>query len=185
MVRSAPKPPVKARSKEVASEVAERAPAPQAWHPFESLRREVDRLFEDFGRDVWRPAFGRPLFDIEPFMRRELPWGGAPAVDIVEKDDAWEVTAEVPGMEEKDIEVTIAGGALTIKGHKQQDKEEKKKGYHLRERRFGSFERRFPLPEGVDTDRSDATFRKGVLTVTLPKKPEARKPGKQIKVKSG
>lgn len=185
MARSAPKPPVKVRKKEVASEVAERAPAPQGWHPFESLRREVDRLFEDFGRDLWRPAFGRPLFDIEPFMRRELAWGGAPAVDIVEKDDAWEVTAEVPGMEEKDIEVTIAGGALTIKGQKQEDKEEKKKGYHLRERRFGSFERRFPLPEGVDADRSDATFRKGVLTVTLPKKPEARKPGKQIKVKSG
>lgn len=188
MARSASKVPVKA-----AREAAEAAtPAPQAqssglqlWRPFESLRREVDRLFEDFGRDFWRPAFGRPLIDIEPFMRREMPWMSAPAVDIAEKEAAYEVTAEIPGMDEKDIEVTVADNALTVKGQKQEDKEEKKKDYHLRERRFGSFERRFRLPDDVDTERIEASFAKGVLRVTLPKKAGTRKSGKQIKVKAG
>lgn len=190
MAKSASKLPVKTAQKTAARTVptataVEPSAALQPWRPFESLRREVDRLFEEFGRDFWRPAFGRPLFDIEPFVRRELTWGTAPAVDIVEKDDAYQVTAEVPGMDEKDIEVTVADGALTIKGEKHEEKEEKKKGYHLRERSFGSFERCFRLPAGVDADRIDASFRKGVLTVTLPKKPEAKAARKQVKVKAG
>lgn len=190
MAKSASKMPARTAQKTVArptteAKAAEPSGALQPWRPFASLRREVDRLFEEFGRDFWRPAFGRPLFDIEPFMRRELLWGTAPAVDIVEKDDAYQVTAEVPGMDEKDIEVMVADGALTIRGEKEQEKEEKKKGYHLRERSFGSFERCFRLPPGVDADRIDASFRQGVLTVTLPKKPEAKAARKQVRVKAG
>ena len=160
------------------------AAAPQAWRPFESLRREVDRLFEDFGRDVWRFPFSRSVFDVEPFWRRELTWRPAPAVDLVEKNDAYEVTAELPGMEDKDIEVKLAGGLLTIKGEKEEEKEEKNKDYYLRERHFGSFERQFAVPEDVDADKVEASFKKGVLTVMLPKKPEAIKPEKKIEVKS-
>ena len=156
----------------------------QAWRPFESLRREVDRLFEEFDRNSWRSPFRRSAFDIEPFWRRELSWGAAPAVDIVEKDNAYEVMAEVPGLEEKDIEVTFANDVLTIKSEKQEEKEEKKKNYYLHERHFGSFERSFRVPEGVDTDKIAASFKKGVLTVTLPKKPEAQKPAKKIEVKA-
>jgi len=106
-----------------------------------------------------------------------------PAVDVIESENAYEVTAELPGMDEKNIEVKVANGFLTIKGEKQEEKEEKKKDYYLQERSFGSFERSFGLPEGVDADKIQASFKKGVLTVMLPKKPEAQKPAKKIEVK--
>ena len=149
--------------------------------PFESLRHEVDRLFEDFDRDFWRAPFR--LFERAPLWQRETALA-VPAVDIVEKEGAYEVTAELPGMDEKDIEVKLANGGLTIKGEKQEEKEEKRKDYHLHERTFGSFERYFAVPDGVDRDKIDASFKKGVLTVTLPKKPEAIKPEKKIEVKA-
>lgn len=165
------------------NKTVENAGAVQAWRPFESLRREVDRLFENFDRDLWRSPFSRSVFDIEPFWRRELKLAATPAVDIVEKDNAYEVTAELPGMDEKNIEVKLDNGGLTIKGEKQEEKEEKRKGYHLQERSFGSFERYFAVPDGVDADKIEASFKKGLLTVTLPKKPEAQKPAKKIDVK--
>lgn len=155
----------------------------QAWHPIESLRREVDRLFEDFDRDFWRLPFRRSFTDIEPLLRRGLSWGATPAVDIVDKDNAYQVVAELPGMDEKNIEVKLVNGRLTIKGEKQDEKEEKKKDYYLHERSFGSFERSFVLPDEVNIDKIEASFKKGVLTVTLPKKPEAVKPEKKIEIK--
>jgi len=156
---------------------------PQAWQPLETLRQEVDRLFDDFGRGFWRP-FRRSVLDIEPIWQREVTWAGTPAADVVEKEKAYEITAELPGLDEKNVEVKVANGGVTIKGEKQEEKEEKKKDYYLHERRFGSFERYFRIPEGVDTDKIEASFKKGVLTVTLPKKPEAVKPEKKIEVKA-
>jgi HSP20 family protein len=107
-----------------------------------------------------------------------------PVVDVVEGDKAYEITAELPGMDEKNIEVKIADGRLTIKGEKQEEKEEKKKDYYLQERHFGSFERSFDIPESVDPNKIEANVKKGVLTVTLPKKAEALKPAKKIEVKA-
>jgi HSP20 family protein len=164
---------------------AERSAALQAWRPLESLRREIDHLFENFDPDFRRHSFHRSIFDVEPFWRRELTWGTTPTVDIVEKNDAYEVKAELPGMDEKNIEVKLVNEVLMIKGEKQQEKEEKKEDYHLHERRFGSFERRFAVPKGVDIDKVEASFRNGILTVRLPKKPEAIKAGKKIEVKAG
>jgi HSP20 family protein len=158
--------------------------AATAWRPFASLRREVDRLFEDFDQDFWGSHFRRSMFEAEPMRRQEMMWGGAPAVDIAESDKAFELTAELPGMDEKSIEIKLANGGLTIKGEKAQEKEEKKKNYYLHERHFGSFERYFRLPEGIDADRIEATFKKGVLTVTLPKTVEAQKAEKKIEVKT-
>jgi HSP20 family protein len=181
----AKKVPVKTQAK--AEEKASK-PAPstavQASRPFEGLRREVDRVFEDFDRDFWLSPFRRSTFDVEPFWRRELGGSTTPAVDIVEGEKAYEITAELPGMDEKNIEVKMSEGMLTIKGEKQEEREEKEKGYHLHERRFGSFRRSFHLPEGVDSGKVEARFKKGVLTVTVPKKPEAQKPEKTIAVKS-
>jgi HSP20 family protein len=157
--------------------------AAQIWQPFESLHQEIDRLFEDFGRGFWRP-FGRSLFATEPLFRRELTMPSVPAVDVAESEKAYEVTAELPGMDEKNVEVKVANGILTIKGEKQEEKEEKKKDYYLHERNFGSFERSFGIPESVEADKIEASFKKGVLTVTLPKKPEAQKPVKKIEVKA-
>ncbi len=167
----------------VPEKTAEKSAASGGWRPLETLRHEVDRLFEDFGAaDFWRSR--RRLLDIDPLFRSGSTLGAALAVDIVEKDSAYEVTADVPGFDEKNIEVKVVNGSLSIKGERKSEKEEKKKGYYLSEREFGSFERSFALPEGVDTDKIDASVKKGVLTITLPKTPEAQKPAKKIEVKA-
>jgi HSP20 family protein len=158
-------------------------PSVQTWHPFENLRREVDRLFDDFGVGSWRLPFRGSMFDVVPFWRHEVTWPAAPAVDFIDTEKAYELTAELPGIDEKDIEVKLANGILSIKGEKQEEKEEKKKDYYLRERNFGLFERSFQVPDGVDTDKIEASFKKGVLTVTLAKKPEAQTAAKKIDVK--
>jgi HSP20 family protein len=160
-------------------------PSLQPWQPLESLHRQIDRLFEDFGRGVWQP-FRHSLFGTEELWPHAVTLGAtAPAVDVAETEKAYEITAELPGMDEKNIDVKVADGSLTIRGEKQEEKEEKKKDYYLHERHFGSFERSFSLPESVDADKIGAAFKKGVLTVTLPKKPEAQKPAKKIEVKAG
>jgi HSP20 family protein len=180
MSEEATKVPVK--SEEIAPE--DKATSVQAWRPLGSLRREIDRLFEDFDRDSWRSPFRRSVFELEPFWQRALPWGGVPAVDIVERDSAFEVTAELPGLDEKDVEVKLSDVGLTIKGEKRQEKEERKKGYRVQERHYGAFERTFRIPEGVDADKIEAIFKKGVLRLSLPKKPEAQKPARKIEVKA-
>ena len=100
----------------------------QPWRPFESFRREVDRLFDDFSGGMWRSPFGRSFFDIEPFRRAETVFGSVPAVDVTQTDKGYEITAELPGMEDKDIEVKLANGVLTIRGEKRDEKEEKAEG---------------------------------------------------------
>jgi len=172
----------------VTNEQASAAPPPaqvmQMWRPFESLRREVDRLFEDFTLNPFRLPLRRPAFDLEPFWQPDS-WVAQPAIDLVERDSGFELTAEMPGLEEKNIEVSVANGVLTVKGHKEEDKVEKKQDFHLRERRFGSFARSGRVPETVEADKIEAAFKNGVLKVTLPKKPEAQKPVKKIDVKGG
>jgi HSP20 family protein len=158
--------------------------AMQAFRPFESLRREVDRLFEEFTVNPFRLPFRRPAFDLEPFWQPES-WVAQPPIDLVERDRAFEMTAEMPGLEEKNIEVNVANGVLTIKGQKEEEKIEKKEDFHLRERRFGSFARSVRIPDVVDAEKIEASFKNGVLKVTLPKKLEAQKPVKKIEVKGG
>jgi len=162
---------------------AEPGSVPETWQSFEGLRHEINRLFDDFGHGLWQP-FRRSLLTAEPLWRRAVSWGAAPAVDITQSDKGYDVTVELPGMDEKNIEVKVTKGSLTIKGEKQEEKEEKKKDYYLHERHFGSFERSFAMPDGVDVDKIEASFKKGVLTVTLPKKPEAQKSAKKIEVKA-
>ncbi|RXH23999.1 molecular chaperone Hsp20 [Bradyrhizobium nanningense] len=164
----------------VTKKTTEPAFAPEAWRPFEALRREVDRLFEDFGtEDFWR----RPFRSLAAFEKAQK-LVARPAVDVTESDKAFEITAELPGLDEKNIEVNVANGGLTIKGEKKEEKEEKQKGYYVSERSYGSFERYFSLPDGVDADKIEASFKNGVLKVTLPKTAEAQKPAKKIDVKA-
>ena len=152
--------------------------------PLESLRQEIDRLFDDFGIGAWRSPFRSSFFDMDPFRRAKAAFSGMPAVDVIETEKSHKVVAELPGMDEKNIEVKIANGMLTIKGEKQEDKEEEKQDYYVRERSFGSFERTLPVPDGVDLDKVDASFKNGVLTVALPKTAEAQKAEKKISVKA-
>ncbi|TIO11085.1 MAG: Hsp20/alpha crystallin family protein [Mesorhizobium sp.] len=152
--------------------------------PFESLRREIDRLFDDFHPFDFRLPSARSLFGRELPTLRYADWQIAPAMDLVEKGEEYEITAELPGIDEKNVEIKLANRTLTIKGEKTEEKEEKDKDYYLSERRYGSFQRSFQLPEGVDADKIDASFAKGVLTVKLPKTAEAQKAEKKITVKA-
>jgi HSP20 family protein len=170
--------PVKTEEKET-----ERVPG--EWRPLANLRREIDRLFDDLHWGGWRRPIARTLFDVEPFWRGPTGWGGGPAMDIAEKDKEYEIAAELPGMDEKNIDVKFADGVLTIKGEKKEEKEEKNKDYYLSERRYGSFQRSFQVPESVDGDKIEAKFVNGVLTVRLPKSPEAQKNEKKIAIKKG
>jgi HSP20 family protein len=142
--------------------------APAQWMPFESLRREIDRIFNSFRLGI---PFRRAL-EVELPWRRETNWGIAPAFDVAEKDKEYEITAVLPGMDEKNIEIKLSNGTLTIRGEKKKEKEELEKDYCLSERRNISFTRSFQVPVGVDTGKIEATFAKGVLTVKLPKTAE-------------
>jgi HSP20 family protein len=122
--------------------------------PFTALQREIDYLFNDFARG-W-PSAGRAM---------EL----TPSMNVAETDKEIEVTAELPGLEEKDVQVNLADNVLTIKGEKKAEKEEKDKNYHLLERSYGSFSRRLELPAGTDADAIKASISNGVLKVTVPK----------------
>jgi HSP20 family protein len=136
------------------------------WNPFEDLWAMTPR--ERFRR------FG---------LTSEPEW--RPRVDVTEADDAIVVHAELPGVEAKDMEVTVADGVLTLKGEKRSEREEEKEGRVYRERFFGSFERRIPIPETVDLDRVDASLKDGVLEVRLPKRaPEAKEPAKKVTIKT-
>lgn len=159
------------------------APAAPTWPPVDDLRREIDRLFEDFTGGASLRPFRSASQKLEPIFRSGFSFA-APAVDVVEKDTAFELTAELPGITTNDIDVSMKDGSIVIKGQKEAEKEEKSKDYYLHERQYGSFERSFAVPEGVDTSAIEATFNNGVLTVTLPKTMEAQKPAKKIEVKA-
>src|SRR5262249_6712975 len=108
----------------------------------------------------------------------------APAVDVTEREKDYEITAELPGLDEKDIEVKVANGVLTIKGEKKDEKEEKQKDYYLSERRYGSFLRSFQLPEAGDEAKIKGGYAKGALTVRLPKSAKAQEAEKTIPIKT-
>lgn len=156
-------------------------------HPIQTLRDEVNRLFEGFekGLDWWSRE--RP-FDIEPFVepfKRMEPFapGKRMTADVDETDEAFRVTAELPGLEEKDVEVTLAEGLLTIKAEKSEAEEDKDR--HVSERRYGLFSRSFSLPKTVDTDKAEARMKNGVLSVVLPKRPETETAAKKVKISKG
>ncbi|GLS99350.1 heat-shock protein Hsp20 [Sphingobium jiangsuense] len=128
----------------------------EAGHPLLSLHREVNRLFDDVFR-----GFGMPSLS---GFGREIGW---PRVEFGETDKEIRVTAELPGLDEKDVEITVEDDVLTLRGEKRSETEDKDRGYS--ERSYGRFERRIALPRGVDRDGAKATFSNGVLTVTLPR----------------
>jgi HSP20 family protein len=159
-----------------------KTPGPRiAADPWQSFRSEIDRLFDRF------PGFGFPsgrrMFDCAPAVDTGFNFN-VPAVDVTEDDKAYKIAAELPGLEEKDIDISVTGDMLTLKGERHQEKEENNKNWHVSERAYGLFQRVFALPDGIDRDKIAAEFSKGVLTVTLPKSPEAQKQQKKITVKA-
>lgn len=140
------------------------------FRPLERLRGEMD--------DLWSRFFDTSSV---PWPRREgIVF--SPQVDIKETDQALEMTVEVPGLKAEEVDVTLSGDLLTIKGEKKEEREEKKDNYHLVERRFGSFQRSFRLPCPVDQDKLTATHKDGVLKLVMPKAEQVQV--KKIEIKA-
>ena len=158
-----------------------KSPSPRtASDPWQNFRSEMERMFDRFGFGV--PSMRR-MFDLAPSLETSFSFN-VPAVDVTEDDKAYKIAAELPGLDEKDVEVSVTGDVLTLKGEKRQEKEEKNKNWYVSERAYGSFQRAFTLPPGVDREKIAADVVKGVLTVTLPKSAEAQKQQKRIEVKA-
>ena len=148
----------------------ERSLAQRGGDPLGHLRRQINCVFDDFWGESW----------LAP--SREMGGGFWPQVDVTETDKEIKVSAEIPGVESKDIDVTVEDGMLTIKGEKKYEREEKEKGQYRMERSYGSFERAIELPAQVDESKGKAEFKKGVLRLTLPKRPGAPSRRKKIPV---
>jgi HSP20 family protein len=160
-----------------------RTPAYGASRPFDQLRTEINRLLSDFLRGYWHVPFRRSAVDVEPIWRGEITLGATLAVDIVEKDDCYKLTAELPGVDEKQVEIRFSNGTLTIEGKKDESAEDAKQDHFISERHYGDFHRTFRVPDGVDADKIEASFKNGVLSVMLPKTAEARRRQKKVEIK--
>ncbi len=150
----------------------ERFPAPRGSFgesdtPFLTLHREINRLFEDAFRG----------FDDLPGFTRRMTW---PSVEVHDNDNGLRVTAELPGMDEKDVELALQDGMLTIRGEKREETSDADRAYS--ERYYGRFERRIPLGFEVEEDKAEASFDNGVLTITLPKSAQAQSRTKRIPI---
>jgi len=141
----------------------------------EALHKEMDRLFENAMSSSW----GEPLLT-RPMLREAV----MPVIDETEDEKAFHISVELPGMEEKDVEITLSDRRLTIQGEKKQDKEEERKDFYRRERSYGSFRRTLELPGEVDASAIEASFKKGVLMIELPKTKEAQAKVKHIDIKA-
>jgi HSP20 family protein len=141
-------------------------------NPLSAFRQEMDKLVESF--------FGG--FDFHPFGRRSVTF--MPQVDVADTDKEIKVSVELPGLDDKDVEVSLTKETLTIKGEKKEEKEEKGKDYYRSERSFGSFTRTIPLPVEIDVEKAAASFKKGVLTVMLPKTKQVISETKKVAIKA-
>jgi HSP20 family protein len=145
--------------------------------PFRGFQREMNRLFDDFFAEDFPLA--------RHWGGRELATGAfSPRVDVSETDKEVNVSAELPGMEEKDLSVEMDDGAITIRGEKKEEKEEKGKNWYTREQSYGSFHRSIALPAGVDVSKAKAKFKNGVLKITAPKREEEQTKRKTINIES-
>ena len=141
---------------------------------FLALHREMDRLFDSFLRDTNLPSLAGAAGG--------SPMVAMPRIDVSETDREIRIEAELPGVKEKDVDIELVDDMLSIRGEKTEDKEERNKGYHVKERSYGSFARSMRLPFNADPDQVKASFSNGVLTVTVPKPQEAKGHGRKIQI---
>ena len=149
-------------------------------HPLQQFHHEIDRLFDQAFRGFGLSHFG---FD-QPLFPRLAEGMLKPTLDLGATDREYTITVEIPGVDENDVKLEIVDDTLTIRGEKKQEKEQKEKNYYRMERSYGSFQRVLSLPEDADQDKINATFKKGVLTVTMPRKALPKSDVKQIEIKT-
>ena len=143
--------------------------------PFHSFRSEIDRLFDSFFGGTPALTGFRQGFPEAQMM--------TPTLDVKENEKEIVVKADLPGMDEKDINLTIHNGVLSLRGEKKSEHTDQRENYHMMERSYGSFQRSIRLPDTIDEDKAEARFDKGVLTITLPKRPEMVGTQKKIEIK--
>ena len=146
------------------------------WDPFRGFQREINSLFDDFLADF-------------PVISQQHEEGLAPSVfipkiDVSESDNEMKISAELPGMDEKDISVEIENDSVTIRGERKENKEDKGKNWYRREQSYGSFSRLIPLPSGVEGEKARAKFKKGVLNISVPKKEDEQAKRKTITIET-
>lgn len=138
------------------------------FNPFGMMRRfskDMERLFEDFGEFRFPGLFNREFF---PFATEFKDFDWMPQIEVLRSNGDLMIKADLPGLTKDDVKVEMTGEALTISGERKEEKEEKREGFYRTERNYGRFFRQIPLPEGAKTDKANATFRNGVLEVTVP-----------------
>jgi HSP20 family protein len=168
--------------KRSSSQPASQGTTPAVPDVWQSFRGEMDRLFDRFSGNFGFPSLRR-MFDMGPAMRPSSFSFGVPAIEMSEDEKSYKITVELPGLDAKDVDLSISGDMLVLKGEKRQESEQKDKNYHFSERAYGSFQRAFELPASVDRDKISADFSKGVLTIEMPKTAEAQRQPKKIEVK--
>lgn len=139
--------------------------------PFTALQQQMNELFQQF----------HSSFGLAPWSE-DLAGTWAPMVNVSENENEVKISAELPGLDEKNIDVSISRNALILRGEKSEEEEEKGRNMYRMERKYGSFHREIPLPADVIADKAEASFKKGVLMVRLPKSKEAQKESKKIKI---
>jgi len=152
-------------------------PARRGEYPLGRMQQQVDRMFDDF--------WNRPMAGFESFWGDYSPAQFMPSIDVSDEGNSFKVTAELPGMDADDVELSIRENNLHIQGEKKVEKETEEEGFYRTERSYGFFERNVPLPSDVIEDECRADFKKGVLTVHLPKAAEPKSNGKRISVAKG
>jgi HSP20 family protein len=150
-------------------------PVARGANPIVSFQDEVNKLFGDFFGELSLPSWGRSA---------ALQSAVSPAMDVTENEKEFKITAELPGMDAKDVQITAAEGYLTIKGEKKEEKKEEREGYYRQERSYGSFQRVVALPDNANFDKAEANFKNGVLTLAVPKKAGAQSKERKIEIKS-
>lgn len=149
-------------------------PIGRGGNPITTFQDEVNKLFHDFFGEVSFPRWSHAV---------ESAFNVTPALDVVENDKEFKITAELPGMEAKDVQITTAEGYVTIKGEKKGEKKEEKEGYHRHERSYGSFQRVVALPDIANFEKAEASYKNGVLTLSVPKKTGASSKERKIDIK--
>jgi HSP20 family protein len=154
-----------------------RDPLPLARDPFQMFARDPVQMMRELVVDPFR------MFQMMPWMRRDLAWN--PTFEVQETDDAFVFKADIPGIRNEDLEITLMGNQLVIEGKREQEQEQGEGQFHTYERSYGSFSRAFSLPESSDVDKITSDLKDGVLTLVVPKKPGSSPQRRKIQIGSG
>lgn len=151
-------------------------PVAKELNPIVAFQDEMNNLFNDFFGETLLPSWFRG--------GRQPAFGANLAMDVIENAKEFKITAEVPGLDMKDLEITVGDGYVTVKGEKKQETREEKEGYFRQERSYGSFQRMVSLPDTANLEKAEASISKGILTIAVPKKPGAQAHERKLKISS-